>query len=388
VDRRSTDLLPADEPPGAGGQGVAGVAPPQAGGGSPSTGRPIDDARLALASILTQVHELERHVGAAKSLIEGVMSGTTGVDEFITGTAVQTIPRWHFPMLNDVERNDAFAKALEQSVEPGSHVLDIGSGTGLLAMMAVRAGAARVTTCEANPILAEVTREIVARHGMADIISVIGKRSTDLQVGVDLGPADLVVSEIVDCGLIGEGLLPTVRHARSHLLRPGGKLLPASCRLLGALLDSPVVASLNSVTTSAGLDLRRFNVVATRRHFPLRLSTWPHRLASEPVELVSFDLHRDPLEDGRALVEMPVTADTQVHGLVAWFEMDLCPGVMLHNAPDGAGAHWMQAYVPFPSPVAVRAGQPVGLAFGWQRQQLTAEIVTHHAKHIKMEGSR
>src|SRR5262249_45946357 len=55
--------------------------------------------------------------------------------------AVRTVPRWHFAMLNDSERNDALAVALERVVRPGSHVLDIGSGSGLLAMVAARAGA-------------------------------------------------------------------------------------------------------------------------------------------------------------------------------------------------------------------------------------------------------
>lgn len=363
------------------------IGSPQAGEAS-GPGRSGGGERLALASILTQVHEMERYVTVTKALIERMMAGSYQVDELVTGTAVQTVPRWHFAMLNDIERNDAFAKALEQVVEPGSHVLDIGSGTGLLAIMAVRAGAEKVTTCEVNPILAEIAREIVMRHGMAGVISVIGKRSTDLQVGVDLEPADLVISEIVDCGLIGEGLLPTVRHARTHLLRPGGKLLPSHARLFGALLDSPVVANLNSVGTSAGLDLRPFNLVATQRHFPVRLSTWPHRLLSRPAELVSFDLVRDPLQDGRAQVEIPVTATGHAHGLVAWFEMELCAGVLLRNSPDRAGSHWMQAYLPFPSPVPVRAGRSLDLAVGWREEKLFVEIATDRPVPINMEENR
>lgn len=47
-------------------------------------------------------------------------------------------------MLNDHEGNDALAVALERQITPGSRVLDIGSGTALLAMMAIRAGAAQV----------------------------------------------------------------------------------------------------------------------------------------------------------------------------------------------------------------------------------------------------
>jgi hypothetical protein len=250
--------------------------------------------------------------------------------------------------------------------------------------MAVRAGAGRVTTCEMNPILAEVAREIISRHGMADVITVVRKHSTDLVVGVDLEPADLVVSEVVDCGLIGEGLLPTFRHARTHLLRPGGKLLPSRCRLFGALLDSPTVASLNAVTTGGGVDLSLFNVVATRGHYPVRLSTWPHRLVSAPAELVDFDLARDPLEDGRSEVELSVTADGEAHGLVVWFEMELGSEIRLRNSPDHTDLHWMQAFVPFASPVQVRTSQPLRLLFGWQRQGLSTDVVTGQKQYTSM----
>ena len=44
------------------------------------------------------------------------------------------VPRWHFPMLNDVGRNSAYSRAISTIVGciPGCSVLDIGSGTGLL----------------------------------------------------------------------------------------------------------------------------------------------------------------------------------------------------------------------------------------------------------------
>src|SRR5262249_3817977 len=148
-------------------------------------------------------------------------------------------------------------------------------GTGLLAMMAIQAGAGRVTTCETNPLLAEIAQQVIRAHGMDKHISVIPKSSTELAVGRDIdAPADLVVSEIADCGLIGEGMLPTMRHARRHLLADGGQLLPQSARLFGFLLESPVIVGLNRVSGAAGFDVRLLNVAATQGHFPVRLNTW------------------------------------------------------------------------------------------------------------------
>ena len=44
------------------------------------------------------------------------------------------VHRWHFHMLNDIQRNSAYAKALHLALQviPHCSVLDIGSGTGLL----------------------------------------------------------------------------------------------------------------------------------------------------------------------------------------------------------------------------------------------------------------
>ena len=64
------------------------------------------------------------------------------------------VPFWHIQMLNDARRNDAFERAIRKAVEregPGARILDIGTGSGLLSMMAARAGARNIVTCERVP---------------------------------------------------------------------------------------------------------------------------------------------------------------------------------------------------------------------------------------------
>ena len=100
-------------------------------------------------------------------------------------------------MLADTARNDAFERAIAKAARGRRLVLDIGTGSGLLAMMAARAGARRVVACEAIRPLAQVATRIVAQNGFADRITVIAKRSTELAVGQNLSePADLLISEV------------------------------------------------------------------------------------------------------------------------------------------------------------------------------------------------
>lgn len=357
-----------------------------------STTAPLD-VRFTVASVRTALDSAQRSIDAIRALLtagSGAPQQGNGnsaehdrrnADEAVGSIAIDAVPRWHFSMLNDLDRNNAFAVALERLLPPHAHVLDIGSGTGLLAMMAAKAGAASVTTCEQNPMLAEIARRIIAQHGLSDVITVAVKRSTDLVVGVDLPrPADLIVAEIVDCGLVGEGVLTTAEHARSRLLAAGGRLLPEGARLHGALLESSAIDKLNRVRFAGGFDVGLLNAVATRGHFPVRLPTWPHRFLSATKELCSFDFRSGPMEDGARTVELTATGTGTAHGLVAWFEMSLGAGVVLRNSPDNLASHWMQAFVPFAEPYAVTDGARVRLDFAWQRGRLSARAITPYAR--------
>src|SRR5262249_40091000 len=85
------------------------------------------------------------------------------------------VPFWHVRMLNDAQRNDAFEHAIRAALDKeGRHarILDIGAGSGLLSMMAARAGATSVVACEKVPAIAEKAEHIVALNGFEKQIRV------------------------------------------------------------------------------------------------------------------------------------------------------------------------------------------------------------------------
>jgi type II protein arginine methyltransferase len=213
------------------------------------------------------------------------------------------VPAWHFAMMDDKRRNDAYEAAIRRIV-PGKFVLDIGAGSGLLAMMAARAGAAHVMTCETVATIAERARTIIAKNGLADRITVIGKSSTDLVVGRDLPRrAEVLVTETFASGLISEGILPTIEHANEHLPTPDAAMIPAAASVMGYLAGGPQLKGMLFVDNISGFDLSDFNDFAP----PLlaaSLDGVPHRALSADIELMRFDLKdkRFPMAGARLVI--------------------------------------------------------------------------------------
>jgi type II protein arginine methyltransferase len=268
-------------------------------------------------------------------------------------------------MLNDRTRGAAFDAALQAVVRPGDTVLDIGSGSGLLAMMAARAGARRVVTCERNPVIAALAREIIQANGLDEVIEVIPRESVELDAQAIGGRADVVISEIFDCGLLGEGVLPTLRHARDELLKPTGVVIPGHARLTAMLLMSESVAALNRVDVSHGFDVSGFNAVATRGYFPVRLAAWPHMALSNRTSTVTFDFTHDRLQPDTLDQEFEILRGGMCHGVAFWFELTMASGQRLDNSPENFSSHWHQAVQCFSKPFEVQRGDWVDMRISY-----------------------
>jgi type II protein arginine methyltransferase len=271
------------------------------------------------------------------------------------------IPRWHFSMLNDTARNEAFERAIAAGVRPGAHVVDIGAGTGLLSLLAARAGAARVDAYEAHPDMAEVAKAVLAAGDAAGAIRLHEGLSSDCELP-EAERADLLVTEIFDCALIGEGVIPSLRAARRTLLSAGYRALPHAATLRGALLASPATRQLNEVGEACGVDLSALNAYRTRGHFPLRLSTWPHSILSSEETILELLMQEEPSLAPAWDVEFTADENGFADGVVAWFDLHLAAGVRITTHPSRR-SHWMQAFVGFAEPLPVRAGDAVRVRF-------------------------
>jgi tetratricopeptide (TPR) repeat protein/precorrin-6B methylase 2 len=337
-------------------------------------------AHCGLAQSLTEQNRNEEALAVLKAAAERLPEDEDV--QFALRLAMSgMIPAWHIPMINDDERNAAYERALRRAVTPDSLVLEIGTGSGLVAMMAARAGARHVVTCEAVPILAELAKETVARNGYADRITVLCKRSTQMKLGADMPEkADVFVSELVNIGMLAPNMLPIIQHARANLVKPGAKIIPQAAVVWATLVQCDHLAQINPVRSIAGFDMGAFDIFRSPGYAQIDLGADPHRMLSGRVRVLDFDFGKAmKTEDLRPLAILANTAGT-CHGICFWFDLILDAETTYRSESRSRTNHWKQAIHFFPEPVEVRAGDRLDVAAGYDNTRIFFNLLGHQPR--------
>ncbi|MGR3761183.1 50S ribosomal protein L11 methyltransferase [Roseobacteraceae bacterium NS-SX3] len=285
------------------------------------------------------------------------------------------VPRWHFPMLADKARNSAYAEAIAAKVRPGDVVLDIGCGAGLTAMLAARAGAKHVYTCEQQPLIAEAATRVIAENGLSGRITVIPKWSHEIVVGVDIPePADVVISEIVDTVLLGEGALATLTHAMAALAKPDARAIPERGTLMAQLVESGKLLDLWRPQEAEGFDLGAFHRFASVAQLtPNDLAACELRPLGPTAELFGFDFTRPNINPARTTENLACTRAGTVHAVFVSFEMELAPGIQVSNGLN-SGGHWGRTAFLLDSPEPAMAGDRLTITAQHDASQLSLSV--------------
>lgn len=294
------------------------------------------------------------------------------------------VDRWHYAMVNDAVRNQQFDAALKRAIHPDSVVLDIGAGTGLLSMMAARAGAKQVIACEANPALATLARDVIRDNGYSDRIQVINKPSLQLDPDIDFPKhvrPNVLVAEVFDTMVIGEGALNTYAHARRYLLSSEAVLIPRQAVLFGGLVESERLWREGAADRSNGFDLNRLNDFRPDT-IALEAESFSGRLLADEFPVFTFDLAGDRQTPATSQLEIPITEKGICHALVFWIQLQLDDETSIDNRPafdDTAEAgtycnHWYQTVKLLVPPVQAEPSMTLRVEARHNRQNIAVTV--------------
>jgi len=271
------------------------------------------------------------------------------------GELVEAVNDFHYAMINDRPRNEFYRECLRRAIVPGqSIVLEIGTGSGLLAMLAARLGARRVVAIEASPHMAALARRNVTANNLDGTITILEALSTELdaddirkalqmntrrevsissQTSVESKPftadlPDVLVSELFGTLLLGESALEYLKDARERLVRPQCRIVPPRGRQLAALVECPAIAELSRANDFEGLDLGHVNVLQDTaslvfaKQYGFRFGDVPSRFLAPTIEVLSCDFARDAPGDWKAEMEHLVTCSEAgtAHCVVLFWE--------------------------------------------------------------------
>ena len=171
-----------------------------------------------------------------------------------------SFPHYHFAMLADAGRAAAYERAISRAVQRRkeqdgeAHVLDIGTGSGLLAMLAARAGATTVVGCDLHASICDVARKAAAANGLAERVSVVHRDVGLLQRGREVRPlgVNIVVADLFDPGLLGDSFTYLLELARKRVVQPRATVVPSAATVY--------CCGIEALTGQvAGFDLSAFN---------------------------------------------------------------------------------------------------------------------------------
>uniref|UniRef100_K3WWL9 type I protein arginine methyltransferase n=1 Tax=Globisporangium ultimum (strain ATCC 200006 / CBS 805.95 / DAOM BR144) TaxID=431595 RepID=K3WWL9_GLOUD len=278
-------------------------------------------------------------------------------------------------MLQDHVRTSTYERAMLENAADFANkvVLDVGTGSGILAFFALKAGAKRVYAVELSG-MADCARELMAHNALNDRIVVIKGKMETVQLPEQV---DIVISEPMGFFLVHERMLETFVNAGRKWRRtdsPSFKMFPS----IGTMFVSPF--SDDSIYREQmskvafwqqrdfyGLDLSAMHARAVENHFSQPVvGYFPSEIliSATPVQhVLDFkDITADELHTFDIPFRFVIDKTAIMNGLGCWFTVDFIGStsrVVLSTAPDEPGTHWYQCRLLLPTPIAVNKSQTI-----------------------------
>lgn len=282
--------------------------------------------------------------------------------------------------VKDSHRTAQYAAAIARTVRPGDVALDLGAGFGLLSMLCVRAGAARVYAIEQGPYVG-LGRAIAADNGMADRIVWVAGNSAQVSLPERV---DVIVSETLGQWALEEFTVEYLHDAVHRLGKPDVRVVPRTLELQVAPASAPRLRrewaaqfgpDWNDV---AGFDLRRLRQAVFANGVTPYVVVAPGdaEALAAAVTVARFELGASASSRFDHTVQARVEREGHCDGWLGTFEAELAPGITLTTAAGAQATHWHQVLFALQPSCPVAAGDSMRARFafagggGWRYEAL------------------
>jgi protein arginine N-methyltransferase 1 len=275
-------------------------------------------------------------------------------------------------MMADTSRFLAYQAAIARAVGPGDSVVDLGSGPGVFAMLACRAGARRVYAIESEEVI-EVARQLAAANGFADRIEFLQADSQNVKLPERV---NVIVSDVRGALPLFRDTIRSLDDARLRFLADGGRFIPQRDTLYAAVVEAePFYTRITSPwqTHCNGLD---FSL-----SLPLILNIFyqemaqPEQLLTERKAWGTLDYVTGANPRASADLTFCTVRSGTAHGICLWFDAQLFEDIGFSSSPGELSSVYGHIMLPFLKPVVLQEGQkieiklsadPVGGEYIWR----------------------
>jgi SAM-dependent methyltransferase len=273
-------------------------------------------------------------------------------------------PSVHSDMIYDEERVHRYSEAINKQVKEEDIVVDIGTGTGLLAFLTIRAGAKRVHAIERSVAL-KWAKKLAEHHGLSDKIIFYNGDSRNVELPEKV---DVVLTETIGHMAFEEGMVESIFDAKSRFLLPDGKIIPQKVNLkVAPICEENIYRScIECWKTTWGIDYSLLREDAVKACYLTEITD--RELMAVPQNIFSVDFVRNndlPTLSGTR--SFRTLRDGRINGAVFWFDAFLAPNICLSSGP-WKRTHWLQCFAPIENPISVIAGDELRVDVDMQLQ--------------------